>query len=95
MAAVTDAAILAPQVDGTILIIHTQRTTREALRSALRQLRDVSGHLVGGILNDVDLSSHRYGYSTSYYYRDDSYAESDPPKDGGDDEQAKRPEAQA
>jgi capsular exopolysaccharide synthesis family protein len=96
LAPVTDAAILAPQVDGTILIIHTQRTTREAVRSALRQLRDVNGHLIGGILNDVDLSSQRYGYSTSYYYRDDSYAESEPPKDGNDDDQqAKRPEAQA
>lgn len=96
MAVVTDAAILAPQVDGTILIIHTQRTTRDALRSALRQLRDVSGHLVGGILNNVDLSSQRYGYSSSYYYRDESYgSDSEPPSDGGsDDDQSKRAAAQ-
>lgn len=96
MAVVTDAAILAPQVDGTILIVHTQRTTRDALRSALRQLRDVNGHLVGGILNNVDLSSNRYGYSSSYYYRDESYgADSEPPPDGGsDDDQSKRAAAQ-
>jgi polysaccharide biosynthesis transport protein len=95
MAVVTDAAILAPQVDGTILIVHAQRTTRDALRSALRQLRDVSGHLIGGILNNVDLSSNRYGYSTSYYYRDESYtADSDPPPDDTDDDQGKRASAQ-
>jgi capsular exopolysaccharide synthesis family protein len=96
MAVVTDAAILAPQVDGTILIIHAQRTTRDALRSALRQLRDVSGHLVGGILNNVDLSSNRYGYSTSYYYRDESYAADNepPPEDVDDDDQSKRTSAQ-
>lgn len=95
LAAVTDAAILAPQVDGTILIIHTQRTTRDAIRLALRQLRDVNGHLLGGILNEIDLSSHRYGYSTSYYYRDESYAQSEPPPEGGTDDESKYPSAQA
>jgi capsular exopolysaccharide synthesis family protein len=92
LAAVTDAAIISPQVDGTILIIHTQRTTREALRSALRQLRDVSGHLVGGVLNDVDLSTHRYGYSSYYYYRSESYYDSD---EGEGPERPSRPVAQA
>ncbi|MET0384482.1 MAG: polysaccharide biosynthesis tyrosine autokinase [Polyangiales bacterium] len=94
LAAVTDAAIIAPQVDGTILVLHTQRTTRDALKSALRQLRDVSGTLVGGVLNDVDLSTHRYGYSSYYYYRSESYS------DEGDDnnntsDRPKRPIAQA
>ncbi|MEY4575644.1 MAG: hypothetical protein RL701_347, partial [Pseudomonadota bacterium] len=84
LAAVTDAAVIAPQVDGTILVIHTQRTTREALRSALRQLRDVSGHLVGGVLNEVDLATHRYGHSSYYYYRNEGYYESDDGGDGGD-----------
>lgn len=99
LAAVTDAAIISPQVDGTILIIHTQRTTREALRSALRQLRDVSGHLVGGVLNEVDLSTQRYGYSSYYYYRSENY--SDDSEGGGsgngsdDDDPPSRPIAQA
>jgi polysaccharide biosynthesis transport protein len=96
MAVVTDAAILAPQVDGAILIVHAQRTTRDALRSALRQLRDVSGHLVGGVLNNVDISANRYGYSTSYYYRDESYtADSEPPPDDPEDDQTKRSQPQA
>jgi capsular exopolysaccharide synthesis family protein len=84
LAAVTDAAVIAPQVDGTILVIHTQRTTREALRSALRQLRDVNGQLVGGVLNEVDLATHRYGHSSYYYYRNEGYYESDDGGDGGD-----------
>ena len=95
LAVVTDAAIIAPQVDGTILIIHTQRTTREGMRSALRQLRDVSGHLVGGVLNEVDLSAHRNGYSSYYYYRDDTYYQADN-EDGGDGgSRSSRPVAQA
>jgi capsular exopolysaccharide synthesis family protein len=73
LAAVTDAAIIAPQVDGVLIIIHGQKTTREAARSALRQLRDVSANVTGGILNDVDLSSRQYGYGSYYYYHHDGY----------------------
>jgi capsular exopolysaccharide synthesis family protein len=71
--AVTDAAIIAPQVDGVVLIIHGQKTTREAARSALRQLHDVGANITGGVLNDVDLSSRQYGYGSYYYYRNDGY----------------------
>lgn len=73
---VTDAAVLAPQVDGTILVVHAQKTTRDALRSALRQLQDVSAHITGGVMNDVDLSSKRYGYRYgpgTYYYNYGAY----------------------
>ena len=101
LAAVTDAAIISPQVDGTILIIHTQRTTREALKSALRQLRDVSGHLTGGVLNEVDLSTQRYGYSSYYYYRSENYSDDEGGPNGSngngsdDDDRPSRPIAQA
>jgi len=85
LTAVTDAAIIAPQVDAAIIVVHTQRTTRDVLRSALKQLRDVHGQLLGGILNDVDLASKRYGSSSYYYYRDESYYEAgdDGSNDGG------------
>jgi receptor protein-tyrosine kinase len=70
---VTDAAVIAPQVDGALLVVHARKTTRDALRSALRQLRDVSAHVTGGVLNDVDLASKRYGYRYgTYYYADES-----------------------
>lgn len=73
---VTDAAVLAPQVDGTVLVVHAQKTTRDALRSALRQLQDVSAHITGGVMNDVDLASKRYGYRYgpgTYYYNYGAY----------------------
>ena len=73
LAAVTDAAIIAPQVDGVIMVIHGQRTTREAARSSLRQLRDVGANITGGVLNDVDLSNRQYGYGSYYYYRHEGY----------------------
>ena len=80
LAAVADAAVLAPQVDGVIVVVHGQRTSRDALRSALRRLRSVGSHVIGGVLNDVDLSAGTYGYyqAGSYYME-----EQQDPSDGG------------
>jgi capsular exopolysaccharide synthesis family protein len=75
LAAVTDAAIIAPQVDGVLLVVHGQKTTRDAMRSALRQLSDVGAHITGGVLNDVDLSARHYGYGSYYYYHSEGYYE--------------------
>jgi capsular exopolysaccharide synthesis family protein len=97
LAAVTDAAIIAPQVDGVILVVHSERTTRDALRTALRQIRDVRSQLTGGVLNEVDLSGHAYGYSSYYYYHNEGYYEANPDKDddGNDGKPPSRPVAQA
>lgn len=73
LGAVTDAAIIAPQVSAVIIVLHGQKTTRDAARSALRQLRDVSAHITGGVLNDVDLGARHYGYGSYYYYHSEGY----------------------
>lgn len=73
LGAVTDAAVIAPQVNGVVLVLHGNKTTRDAARSALRQLRDVNAHLIGGILNDVDLTARHYGYGSYYYYQSEGY----------------------
>lgn len=88
--AVTDAAIIAPQLDGVIIVVKAQSTTREALRGAVRQLRDVGANILGSVLNDVDLNSGRYGESY-YYYRRSGYYTADSPNDasgGGDGDAA-------
>jgi capsular exopolysaccharide synthesis family protein len=77
LGAVTDAAIVAPQVDGVLLVVHGRKTTRDVLRSALRQLADVSAHVTGGVLNNVDLHERRYGYGSYYYYRQAGYYSGD------------------
>ncbi|MCG8555599.1 MAG: polysaccharide biosynthesis tyrosine autokinase [Proteobacteria bacterium] len=76
LSAVTDAAIVATQVDGAIVVVRENKTTRDALLSAKRQLSDVSANLLGGIMNDVDLASRKYGYGYGqyyYYYRSEGY----------------------
>jgi succinoglycan biosynthesis transport protein ExoP len=93
LAAVADAAVLAPQVDGAILVIHGQKTSRDALRSALRQLHSVGTHLIGGVLNEVDLSARTYGYYQAGGYYEEQRDPSD--GDGGDPPSKTRPIAQA
>lgn len=67
--AVTDPVILGAQVDGVLLVLKCQKTTRDAAKQTLRALLDANAHVVGAVLNDVDLLSRRYGSYSSQYYR--------------------------
>jgi tyrosine-protein kinase Etk/Wzc len=67
--AVTDAAVLATMVDGTVIVIRMGATARQAVRRALAQLHAVHGRVLGAVMNDVDLrkSSYYGGYGYAYY----------------------------
>lgn len=67
MGAVTDAAILATQVDGVVLVAKAGQTRKEGARQSLGQLREIGARVLGTVLNDVDLSRREYGYY--HYYR--------------------------
>lgn len=60
--AVTDAAILASKVDGTLLLIGAGNTRREHAQRAKEVLERVNARLVGAVLMGVpfDESLHRY-----------------------------------
>ncbi|MEM9191275.1 MAG: polysaccharide biosynthesis tyrosine autokinase [Myxococcota bacterium] len=66
---VTDATVIGPQVDGVLVVLRAGQTHRKAVMVALRQLRDVSARIVGGVLNGIDTSDGRYGYAGYYYYQ--------------------------
>ena len=68
---VSDGPILSTQVDGTVFVVRASKTLRETARKALRSLRDVSGHVVGVVLNAFDIK--RSGHGGYYYYRYSSY----------------------
>ncbi|MBI3070823.1 MAG: polysaccharide biosynthesis tyrosine autokinase [Deltaproteobacteria bacterium] len=65
---VADALLLATVCDGTVLVANGARTARESLRRSTRQLRALKAHLLGTILNSVDLEDRRYGYYYHYGY---------------------------
>ncbi|MBN1641272.1 MAG: polysaccharide biosynthesis tyrosine autokinase, partial [Anaerolineae bacterium] len=49
--AVADAAVLAPQVDGVLLVVEAGRTRRGAARQAVERLGQVGARVIGVVLN--------------------------------------------
>jgi capsular exopolysaccharide synthesis family protein len=68
LAAVADAAILATQVDGVVLVVRARHTPRDIAVRGIRSLRDVNAKIYGAILNNVDLEDPKYG-DYLYAYR--------------------------
>jgi capsular exopolysaccharide synthesis family protein len=62
--AVTDATLLASQVDGTLLIIRARGTQREHVQRAQALLNKVNARLVGAVLSNASLDS-----SVTNYYK--------------------------
>lgn len=60
--AVTDAAVLAPQVDGVILVINAGHTKRDLARRAKALLDKVGANVLGVVLNNAQLESDYYKY---------------------------------
>jgi succinoglycan biosynthesis transport protein ExoP len=88
LGAVTDAAVLATQVDAVVVVLKAESTTRDALRSTLRQLRDVRANLIGGVINELDTRRNRGyggGYRYHYYYSRSEGYYTDPSEDDGPD----------
>ena len=48
---VADAAILAPQVDGVMLVVDAQHTGKKSVRKAVRSLRVVRANILGTVMN--------------------------------------------
>jgi succinoglycan biosynthesis transport protein ExoP len=65
--AVADASILANTASGVVFVVGADQTSRQAARAALEQLQAVQAHVVGAVLNRVDLEKNPYYYSA--YYR--------------------------
>ena len=64
---VSDAAILATQADGTLIVLDAQRTRKSGLRQAVRSLETVGANILGTVMNNVDASSAGY-YPSDYTY---------------------------
>jgi capsular exopolysaccharide synthesis family protein len=66
---VSDAMILASQVEGVVLVLRHGRASRDAAQRAIRNLISVRARLLGVILNDVDVRGNGYyGYYGYYGY---------------------------
>jgi polysaccharide biosynthesis transport protein len=84
---VTDAVVLSPRADATILVIRSGQTTKQALRRARDILTQVNAHIAGVLLNAVDLTSPDYYYYYEYQGKYGSYYQEEAPE--GDEAEPK------
>ena len=65
---VTDAALLAAQADGALLVVRHGKTTRDEVHQSTERIAAVGGRLLGAVLNMApdkgpDAYSYGYGYA--------------------------------
>lgn len=67
--AVTDASLLAAQLEGVLLVVRAH-TRVEVVREAKEQLEKASARIIGVVLNQVKMPSRDYHYYYYYRYRE-------------------------
>ena len=81
--AVTDAQVLANDVQGVLLVVNTEKTPRAMVARGAEAILRANGRILGVVLNRLANSARGYYYyydSYAYYYQDE---------DGNDDNDAK------
>ncbi len=65
---VSDASVLASEVDLTMIVVQHRKLPRNMLVRVKQAVENVGGHVIGVVLNNVDIrSDSQYQYYTSYY----------------------------
>lgn len=65
---VSDASVLASEVDGVLLVIQHRSYPRAVSIRAKTMVENVGGNLIGGILNNINVNRDYYYYYHTYYY---------------------------
>lgn len=66
---IIDAAIVARECDGAVLVIESGRVSYKMAQKVLEQLKKSECRILGAVLNKVDIKSDRsYSKYSSYYY---------------------------
>jgi capsular exopolysaccharide synthesis family protein len=78
---VSDASVLASEVDLTMIVVQHRKLPRNMLLRVKQAVENVGGNVIGVVLNNVDVrSDSQYQYYTSYYtYYAPSEAQVGPP----------------
>ncbi|MGA9392803.1 MAG: polysaccharide biosynthesis tyrosine autokinase [Candidatus Sulfotelmatobacter sp.] len=73
---ITDATIISTLVDGVIMVVESDKTSRAALNRACRVMEHSGGRILGSVFNKVDTRRdgyYGYRYYHGYYTRSASY----------------------
>jgi capsular exopolysaccharide synthesis family protein len=71
--AVTDAVIISPLASGVAFVVGSEMTRRRLVERALETLMTSKPHILGVVLNRVDLARNKYYYSRYYGYKHKNY----------------------
>ena len=69
MLEISDALVLGAKVDGLMLVVHGDKTSREALRKAREKLDLLKIRTLGVVINNVTLPQHGAYYYKDYYHQ--------------------------
>lgn len=69
VAAVAEALILAPLVDGAIMVVGAEMVPRGPLRDSLQRVHDAGSRILGVVLNRARVELHAYDYGRYYGQR--------------------------
>ncbi len=69
MLEISDALVLGAKVDGLMLVVHGDKTSREALRKAREKLDLLKIRTLGVVINNVTLPQHGAYYYKDYYHK--------------------------
>jgi capsular exopolysaccharide synthesis family protein len=64
----TDAVIMAPRTDGTILVMKSGHTERKIIQDVINQYKAANLRIIGSVLNQVDMKKEGYYRYYSKYY---------------------------
>ena len=68
LTAVTDGVILSRLADGVVLVVRAGETHRQIIQNGLGLLQAANAHILGAILNGVNMGRDSYYYYQYYYY---------------------------
>ena len=74
---VTDASILASEVDGVLLVVQYRKYPKIITSRAKRMIENVGGNVLGVVLNNINIMRDDYyyyyhSYYSQYYQSDES-----------------------
>jgi len=79
---VTDALLLARHSDHTVLVVQHNKVDKKLVKRSVAALRKATPHLLGAVLNVVDVRARSYQY---YYYPQKESAAGPRPKPPAED----------
>ena len=68
LGSVTDAAIVAKECDGAVLVIESERVSYKLAQKVQEQLEKTGCKILGAVLNKVNIEKDKYYQKYDYYY---------------------------